>query len=99
MDPNEEKEAERRREEEGAVLVRLQVLNKAGRSLEGVMHSRAERGAPCTFRGNMNKRKMFLDLNEPVPEQGPGAARGRRKVCAPPVAPCWAGKARWRLTF
>ena len=65
MDPNEEKEAERRREEEGAVLVRLQVLNKAGVSLEGVMHGRAERGAPCTFRGNMNKRKMFLDLNEP----------------------------------
>ena len=70
MDPNEEKEAERRREEEGAVLVRLQVLNKAGVSLEGVMHGRAERGAPCTFRGNMNKRKMFLDLNEPVPERG-----------------------------
>ena len=67
--PNEEKEAERRREEEGAVLVRLQVLNKAGVSLEGVMHGRAERGAPCTFRGNMNKRKMFLDLNEPVPER------------------------------
>ena len=67
MDPNEEKEAERRREEDGAVLVRLQVLNKAGVSLEGVMHGRAERGAPCTFRGNMNKRKMFLDLNEPVP--------------------------------
>ena len=70
MDPNEEKEAERRREEEGAVLVRLQVLNKAGVSLEGVMHGRAERGAPCTFRGNMNKRKMFFDLNEPVPERG-----------------------------
>ena len=69
MDPNEEKEAERRREEEGAVLVRLQVLNKAGVSLEGVMHGRAERGAPCTLRGNMNKRKMFLDLNEPVPER------------------------------
>ena len=70
MDPNEEKEAERRREEEGAVLVRLQVLNKAGVSLEGVMHGRVGRGAPCTFRGNMNKRKMFLDLNEPVPERG-----------------------------
>ena len=70
MDPNEEKEAERRREEEGAVLVRLQVLNKAGVSLEGVMHGRAERGAPCTLRGNMNKRKMFLDLNEPVPRSG-----------------------------
>ena len=86
MDPNEEKEAERRREEEGAVLVRLQVLNKAGVSLEGVMHGRAERGAPCTFRGNMNKRKMFLDLNEPVPERGhvgglsAAAAFGRYKT-------------------
>ena len=68
MDPNEGKETKGLREE-GAVLVRLQVLNKAGVSLEGVMHGRAERGAPCTFRGNMNKRKMFLDLNESVPER------------------------------
>ena len=80
MDPNEEKEAERRREEEGAVLVRLQVLNKAGVSLEGVMHGRAERGGPCTFRGNMNKRKMFLNLNEPVPARSTwvGSLRQRR---------------------
>ena len=90
MDPNEEKEAERRREEEGAVLVRLQVLNKAGRSLEGVMHGRAERGAPCTFRGNMNKRKMFLDLNEPVPERGhvgglSAAAAARRSADIKPT--------------
>ena len=80
MDLNEEKETKGLREEEGAVLVRLQVLNKAGVSLEGVMHGRAERGAPCTFRGNMNKRKMFLDLNESVPERATwvGSLRQRR---------------------
>ena len=54
------------------------------------MHGREERGAPCTFRGNMNKRKMFLDLNEPVPERGhvgglSAAAAARRSADIKPT--------------
>ena len=72
-------------EEERAVLVLLQVLNKVGRSLEGVIHRRVERGdrpSECTFRANMNKRKMFLDLNESAPERATwvGAARNGKAL-------------------
>ena len=49
-------------EEERAVLVLLQVLNKVGRSLEGVIHRRVERGERVHVSGEYEQAQNVLGL-------------------------------------